>query len=82
MRKPTFQGSQFVALSEKGKLIQVDLLGQLTREEQLFLTNSNTTYQLIKDVLGNGYLICRKEKGSSTFLNEDQEEVFQLQKEL
>ena len=82
MRRPTLQGSQFVALSEKGKLIQVNLLGQLKREEQLFLTNSNTSYQLIKDVLGNGYLICRKEEGFSIFLNEDQEEVFQLQEKL
>ncbi len=82
LRSPTFQGSQFVALSEKGKLIQVDLLGQLKREEQLFLTNSNTRYQLIKDVLGNGYLISRLEDRVSIFLNEDQEELFQLSERL
>ena len=78
-RRPSFRESYFVALSHKGLLIEVNLLGELQREEQLFRTNESTLFQLVNDRLGKGYLILRNEEDHTVFLNEDYEELFQME---
>lgn len=77
-KKPNFASSEISLLSDQGKLATVNLLGKQTRSEQLFRANANTRFELINDVLGNGFLIKRSDDKVTTFLDADQKELFSL----
>ncbi len=53
--------TSLTTINQGGEIISFNLTGGITRRDQLYKPRPNTTFDIVEDALGNGYIIGRKD---------------------
>jgi len=77
-KSPSLSISELVVVSADGLQTRVSLLGKQLGQKQFLKESNNDTYQLVSDVLGNGYLVIRNGEMKTVILDEEGGELFDL----
>ncbi len=76
-RGNTFTSTYFTTVTGSGELIQINFSGKITKREQLYRPTTETTFSIINDITGDGYLIIRTTGKRYEVLDEDGNVLFE-----
>lgn len=72
-----FENTRFTTITKEGELISFNLLGQITRQEQLFKPEAEVTFRLIPDAREQTFLILRQSPNRLSLLDAEGELLFE-----
>ena len=73
----SFEEATITALTDGGELIEIDFNGKLVQRQQIYKPDTETTFELLKDVTGDSYVIMRKTGNKYELLNAEGDVLFQ-----
>lgn len=73
----SFSEATLTVLTNDGELVEIAFNGELIQRQQLYKPDTNTEFDLLRDVTGDSYLILRKTGNRYEILNEQGEALFQ-----
>jgi hypothetical protein len=72
-----FQSTYLTTITTSGQLIQTNLQGAIKNREQLYRASSESTFQLVPDVLEKDYIIVRQDFSTLSFIDQDGNLIFE-----
>jgi len=75
---PSLSTSSIAVISDNGLLKKVNLMGKVMEQKQFLKKDNQDAYRLVNDVLDNGFLVLRTNRGVASVLTEEEEELCQI----